>query len=57
MLKSFMPSLGKMAGKRDKKAHKGAPSVSERVLYWQPTGPNPLFHRDDEVDRPRAMGV
>ena len=22
-----------------------------------PTGPNPLYHRDDEVDRPRAMGV
>ena len=19
----------------------------ERVLYWQPTGPNPLYHRDD----------
>ena len=29
----------------------------ERVLYRQPTGPNPLYHRDDEVDRPRAMGV
>ena len=27
------------------------------VLYWQPTGPNPLYHRDDQVDRPRAMGV
>ena len=23
----------------------------------QPTGPNPLYHRDDLVDRPRAMGV
>ena len=21
------------------------------------TGPNPLYHRDDQVDRPRAMGV
>ena len=21
----------------------------ERVLYWQPTGPNPLHHRDDFV--------
>ena len=29
----------------------------ERVLYCQPTGPNPLYHRDDEVVRPRAMGV
>ena len=26
-----------------------------RVLYCQPTGPNPLDHRDDLVDRPRAM--
>jgi len=22
-------------------------SFRERVLYWQPTGPNPLYHRDD----------
>ena len=29
----------------------------ERTLYWQPSGPNPLYHRDDQVDRPRAMGV
>jgi len=29
----------------------------ERLLYRQPTGPNPLYHRDDLVDRPRAMGV
>ena len=29
----------------------------ETALYWQPTGPNPLYHRDDQVDRPRAMGV
>ena len=29
----------------------------ERVLYRKPTGPNPLYHRDDQVDRPRAMGV
>ena len=28
----------------------------ERILDWQPTGPNPLYHRDDLVDRPRAMG-
>jgi len=28
----------------------------ERVLRCQP-GPNPLHHRDDYVDRPRAMGV
>ena len=27
----------------------------ERVLCWQPTGPNPLYHRDDLVDRPRAI--
>ena len=27
----------------------------ERVLYGQPAGPNPLYHRDDSVDRPRAM--
>ena len=32
-------------------------AVSERVLYGQPTGPSPLYHRDDLVDRPRAMGV
>ena len=24
----------------------------ERVLYCQPTGPNPLYHRDDLVERP-----
>ena len=28
----------------------------ERVLYCQPTGPDPLCHRDDAVDRPHAMG-
>ena len=27
------------------------------VLYQQPTGPNPLDHRYDLVDRPRTMGV
>ena len=27
------------------------------VVYWQPTGPNLLYHRDDLVVRPRAMGV
>ena len=26
-----------------------------QLLYGQPTGPNPLYHRDDEVDRPCAM--
>jgi hypothetical protein len=30
---------------------------AERVLHGQPAGPNPLFHRDDLVDQPRAMGV
>ena len=29
----------------------------ERDFYSQPTGPNPLYHRDDLVVRPRAMGV
>ena len=29
----------------------------ERVLGWQPTGPNPLYHRDDWVDRPRRYLV
>ena len=29
----------------------------ERVCYWQLTGPNPLYHRDDLVDRPRVMSV
>ena len=24
-----------------------APATRERVLYSQPTGPNPLYHRDD----------
>ena len=33
------------------------PTYRERVLYRQPTGANPLHHRDDLVDRPRAMGV
>ena len=28
-----------------------------RVFYCQPTGPNTLYHRDDYVERPRAMGV
>ena len=27
------------------------------VLYSQPTGPSPLYRRDDLVDRPCAMGV
>ena len=29
--------------------------VRERLLYSQPTGPNPLYHLDVVVDRPRAM--
>ena len=29
----------------------------ERLRYRQPTGPYPLHHRDDQVDRPSAMGV
>jgi len=29
----------------------------ERLIYWRPTGPKPICHRDDLVDRPRAMGV
>ena len=28
-----------------------------RVLYWQPICSNPLYHRGDLVDRPRAMRV
>jgi hypothetical protein len=32
-----------------------ARNKSERVLYRQPTGPNPLHHLDDLVDCPRAM--
>ena len=32
------------------------PLDRERVLYWQPTGPNLLSHRDDWVDRPRRNG-
>ena len=27
----------------------------ERVLYRQPSSPNPLYYHDDQVDRPRAM--
>ena len=27
------------------------------VLYCQPTGQHPLYHRNDLVDRPRAMGA
>jgi len=26
---------------------KSHPGERERVLYWHPTGPNPLHHRDD----------
>ena len=29
----------------------------QRILCRQPTGPNQLDHRDDSVDRPRAMGI
>jgi hypothetical protein len=29
----------------------------ERLLYRQPTGPNPLYHRDDLVERPRAIQI
>ena len=29
----------------------------ERVHHWQPTGPSPLYHQDDLMDWPRAMGV
>ena len=33
-------------------SEKGAAEVtlnSEDVVYWQPTGPNPLDHRDDQT--------
>ena len=30
---------------------------SQRVLYGQRTGPNPLYHRVDYVNRPRAMAL
>jgi len=33
------------------------PRESERILNWQPAGPNPFYYRDDLVDLPRAMGV
>jgi hypothetical protein len=26
------------------------------AFFWQPTCPNPLYCRDNQVDRPRAMG-
>ena len=29
----------------------------ESLLYQQPIGPKSLYHRNDLVDRPRAMGV
>ena len=29
----------------------------ERVFNYQPAGPDPLYHPDDLVDRPRAMRV
>ena len=32
------------------------PEVGERVLYGQPTGPNPPHHLDVLVDRPSAIG-
>jgi len=35
----------------------GCLSKRERVLYRQPTGPNPLHYRDDQVHRPCAIGV
>ena len=38
-------------------APRSAPSAQrERVIYRQPTSPNPLYHRHNLVDRPRAMG-
>ena len=35
----------------------GLSSGRERVLHRLPAGPNPLYHRDEKVDRPRAMEV
>ena len=35
----------------------GGGGVAERVTRLQRESPNPLYHRDDYVDRPRAMGV
>jgi len=26
-------------------------------MYWNPTGPSPLYQQDDLLDRPRVMGV
>ena len=34
-----------------------ARGMKENFLGGQPTSPNPLYQRDDLVDRPRTMGV
>ena len=44
----------------DVKTPRDVVPVLEREFFidnLQPTGPSPLYHRDDLVDRPRAMGV
>ena len=38
----------------------GSPALAGltgRNRHCQPSGPNPVYHRDDVVDRPRAMRV
>ena len=52
------PSEGRMPGRGQVGPYFRAElALSEIFLYGQPAGPNPLFHRHDLVDRPRAMGV
>ena len=38
-------------------ASAGCMLLLERLLYWQPADPDPLYRRGDLVDRPRGMSV
>ena len=42
---------------RERAAARLPPLERESVFNCQPTGPNPLYHCDYYLDRPRAMGV
>jgi len=51
-----LSSLGLEVPEVDRRPHRGEERPLDQVPHYrQPAGPNPLYHRDDLVDRPRAI--
>ena len=53
LLQGAPPGPGDAQAARRPRLHPARPAPGNSLS----TGPNPLYHRDDYVDRPRAMRV